>query len=179
MRPERRRTWLRVPVGPATSYAALANVSYQGLSANATSGDMLKRQQRVLSNILCLARSADCLLIQETKAQKMSPIFERLKDHCTVLHNPHPTSRHQAGTAILMSLRYAQHFDIKEEIIAAGFLQAALLRPKPGGVSPAPSFSSTCTWNVAPRTATSGHCRSYAVCTPGPHTMSSSAETGT
>jgi exonuclease III len=89
----------------------------QGLSANATSGDMLKRQQRVLSNILCLARSADCLLIQETKAQKLSPIFERLKDHFTVLHNSHPTSRHQAGTAILMSIRYAQHFDIKEEII--------------------------------------------------------------
>ena len=69
--------------------------------------------------VLAAARSADCLLIQETKAHKLSPIFERLKDHFTVLHNPHPTSRHQAGPAILMSLRYAQHFDIKEEIIAA------------------------------------------------------------
>ena len=37
-----------------------------------------------------------------------------------------------------MSLRYAQHFDIKEEIIAAGFLQAALLQPKPGAP---PAFS--------------------------------------
>jgi hypothetical protein len=98
---------------------------------------MIRRQQRVLSNILCLTRSAEPSHSRNL-GPKTEPIFERLKDHFTVLHNPHPTSRHQARMAILMSLRYAQHFDIKEKIIVAGFLQAALLQPKPGAP---PTFS--------------------------------------
>ena len=131
-------------------------VSYNmnGLSAEATSGKQLRRQERVIANLESVSRNADIVCLQESLAKEDAPIFRKLlRPAFHDYHNANPNSLHRGGTVIFVRKKLAKISTSFPKLSArASFRPCSSRRRQIGNaLSSCPFWSSTFTSHPATR----------------------------